>query len=471
MSKKPHGLIAQTVFAVFAIISILFTLTVCDTGNGPDPDSGKIVLGTPLFKGDFDARLGKGVIQVFNENQVQGRSVRNIHSAHAARNVGTSGTSIVAAIEFEESGTVLLLEGPYDHVSGMFSLSARTDEGAFMLTGIMDSSNTMMSPVLSIFRPDGGEWDGVHAPIEPNNAANFTTSEATAIPSEVPSIIMGRHELYSDEGDLYGISLISPSGDVFLSYENGVFQETGNSVFLECEQISAKEIHVIVSSNEFDWTAFSAANEGKNPREKWLEELGLNQYEEHIWGHDPQYAFFYSPAHFEMYMIGKGYTPTIVYKKVGYLFHDGELWNKIDAEDSPDIAQARAFPLRKGFPLSAPENLSINNKVLSWDAVQNAVSYIVTINEETKIPVTGTSLNISAYLIGADSYNVYVIAIAAQGQVDWCDSGHSLILILDADGNLPENNEPGNPGGPGGYDPNCPMCTDPYTNCPIHGNP
>ena len=63
--------------------------------------------------------------------------------------------------------------------------------------------------------------------------------------------------------------------------------------------------------------------------------------------------------------------------------------------------------------LQAPQNVSINNGILSWDEVEGAVSYKVIVNDIEYI-TTNTYYNFST----VDTINIYVISINENGQSD-----------------------------------------------------
>lgn len=63
--------------------------------------------------------------------------------------------------------------------------------------------------------------------------------------------------------------------------------------------------------------------------------------------------------------------------------------------------------------LQAPQNVSINNGILSWDEVEGAVSYKVIVNDIEYI-TTNTYYNFST----VDTINIYVISINGNGQSD-----------------------------------------------------
>jgi hypothetical protein len=80
--------------------------------------------------------------------------------------------------------------------------------------------------------------------------------------------------------------------------------------------------------------------------------------------------------------------------------------------------------------LDTPENLSLSGNTLSWDAVENATSYVVKIGEQ-EIPVSTNNLDISSYL--SSDVTIYVKAIAN----DYADSNYaSKNVIYLSDGQL-----------------------------------
>lgn len=73
--------------------------------------------------------------------------------------------------------------------------------------------------------------------------------------------------------------------------------------------------------------------------------------------------------------------------------------------------------------LDAPKNLALVGSTLSWDAVENATSYVVKIGEQ-EIPVSTNNLDISSYL--SSDVTIYVKAIAN----DYADSDYAIKNII-----------------------------------------
>ncbi len=60
--------------------------------------------------------------------------------------------------------------------------------------------------------------------------------------------------------------------------------------------------------------------------------------------------------------------------------------------------------------LDTPTNVAINNGVVSWNAVTNAISYIVIV-DETEYPVNALSFDLSTLNLSVGSYDVTVVAV------------------------------------------------------------
>ncbi|MCL2181369.1 MAG: hypothetical protein FWB83_09605, partial [Treponema sp.] len=445
MKKKilKNGL---TCIVTLLVLSVF--LTACPEPEGPPggESGGAVVLGgIPLFSGSFEG-FGGGVIQVFNENQVQGSL-----SLRSARNLGASGTTLVAAIEVEESGDVILLEGPYDPVSGMFNLSARTNDYVYMLTGAMDDSKEFFSPVVTILKPDGDNWVGGRAIIEPDLTAEFTKMEATSMTApNMPAIVMGRHEQYNEwddpaDGPAF-VTLISPAGLVLLERgDGGVYKERDDGCipFVEVDQISSREIHAIISNNHFDGL-------------DW-ETHGFPAYVYDVTGFDIETNKVsmtqedwakVSWTKYELWLIEeKELTPVRMYNKRSITISQGMLEGELlwgfsgdqpgGVPDVATVAEARALSMKTGSRLWWPQNFVVNNLILSWGAVEYAVSYKVKVGFDGEwVTVTTPEFDLSNDfpMQGGgewESYKIFVKSIAAPSiqQVDWCDSWEAMVNL------------------------------------------
>lgn len=70
------------------------------------------------------------------------------------------------------------------------------------------------------------------------------------------------------------------------------------------------------------------------------------------------------------------------------------------------------YTVEQTYPLAAPV-IELDGNVVSWDAVEHAVSYTVTVNGTAQAPVTGTSYTITETTPG--DYTVTVVANAEAG--------------------------------------------------------
>jgi len=429
--KKTRGIIT-----FLAIIGLMFTLAVCDNGSIPPDGSGS---GAALFSGNFEGSE-VGVIQIFSEEQAAS-SVRS-------RNFGALDTRLFAAIEVDENGTVLKLEGPYDPVSGMFNLSARTEEGIYMLSGTMDGDREFYSPVVTILRPQDGDWKGEPARVMPEPEADFTTRDFTTVPSsDMPSakLVIGRNAVYTnyearDEEEHNFILLLSPAGVVSLYRQqggpnDGCWVELDNTTVHEIERISDREIHIIYSYNRFTIT------NGVNDFPTFMTAVGFDRSRPAI---TIQELADISGPLYEIWLLENNVEHTRMYSKRGYIIAEGGDYDQLmltrnlpNEQHVTTLAAARDLTLPTGSPLPAPENLRVENKILKWDPVDNAVSYMVQFGysySDMKLPAEGTTFNLSVWFPVIEehpfpSYNVNVWAIAADGQDVWGDGSYASIQL------------------------------------------
>lgn len=106
--------------------------------------------------------------------------------------------------------------------------------------------------------------------------------------------------------------------------------------------------------------------------------------------------------------------------------------------ESMNSALVNYVVLEDTLTLTAPENVTITGDSLSWDAVTNATSYMIVI-DELSIPVSTTNYDLTNQALDPGTYDIYVKAIA--GNIESSHSATVSYIVVEDEVELtaPEN--------------------------------
>jgi len=227
------------IIAVFAIIGLLFMLTVCDNGSGsgtelPQP-------GSAFFSSSFESVSGSNAKL----------ELRAVSGARSARSLADGTDELIAVIEY--GSKLLRLEGVYDPTDGRFNLSAKSGDDVFTVVGMLnDKAEVEYAEILMGHKKDG-EWEGDHKQIFEDPSVNITRSDFAQKDQGVPPSFLGRWDI--SESSWY---LVSPFGMSYFYIEGGqvVRPDYADMSFVIVEQSSPTQLDVVTTSYPIDITAF-----------------------------------------------------------------------------------------------------------------------------------------------------------------------------------------------------------------------
>lgn len=109
---------------------------------------------------------------------------------------------------------------------------------------------------------------------------------------------------------------------------------------------------------------------------------------------------------------------------------------KVIAVGDEDIYLNSAEATTTYLALGIPANLKVQNGILSFDAVSEATSYDIVINESTTIVANNTTVDISTYISNPGVYQIKVRAVIDQKTGKFASIEHITTKQLDAPTNL-----------------------------------